>query len=149
MSSKLNKVLWIAFGGLVIAPVFIGAAVNAGKEKPSGSASNRSDNNALTSSTDASPAPIAETPTRASNPMTIAEASDEEKRFITQSTLDMKNAADAVGAMINLSGYLCSEVFYVEPTDGGQYFVDCIKHKGRDIKVRYIVDGASGTARPI
>lgn len=82
-------------------------------------------------------------------PKTIAEASDAEKRFITQNTPDMKNAAAAVGAMINLSGYLCSEVFYVEPLDGGQFYVDCIKHKGRDIKVRYIVDGSTGTVRPL
>lgn len=146
MSEKKNALLGFGgiFGGLGILVVILIAAGN-----PTGS-----DDRAIASPNPAPAAEISATIADGSSQSdlptkTIADATEEEKRFITQNTPDMKQAADAVGLMINLSGYLCSEVFYVEPTDGGRFLVDCMKHKDRDIKARYVVDGATGTARPL
>lgn len=149
MSSKANKVLWIALGGLVAVPAFISAAIDPGSGTPAQATGGLPEREEAPSAPAEASLSQPQSPEVRASPRTIAEASDEEKRFITQNTPDMKQAADAVGLLINMSGHLCAEVFYVEPTDGGQFLVDCIKHEGRDIKVRYVVDGATGSAREL
>ena len=63
---------------------------------------------------------------------------------------DLADAKDAVAALINLNGHLCAEPVDVRPLKVRQsaFEVTCIEYRGGSGRVRYIVDGASGTAWP-
>lgn len=57
-------------------------------------------------------------------------------------------AQHAVAGLINLNGHLCAKVENVQPLQmRDQVFeVTCIEYRGGSGKVRYLVDGATGTA---